>query len=58
MNYKVKDLSEKVDEYMKKSGDNGRYLSFDHCFNYFNENYDKKDEQTKNMILIVVQELQ
>lgn len=51
-NYKVKDLKVKVGNYMKKSHDNGRYLSFDHCFRYFNENYQTQDDKIKNMMTL------
>ena len=49
--YKVNDLIEVVTPFLNKIDDEGRYLSYDYCYNTFTKNYNttnenKKDEMT------------
>ena len=49
--YKVNDLIEITTLFLDKVDDEGRYLSYNYCYNYFNDNYktnnnDKKNEMT------------
>ena len=50
--YKVNDLVDVVRRYNSKAEYNGRYLSVNHCYNYFNKNYKTKVEYVKNLMTL------
>lgn len=52
MQYKVNDLSEIVNIFLDKTDNNGRYLSYEYCFNYFNEHCDNPTDDDRNMMTL------